>query len=126
MIKYVEQAFINPGNQDVYLITAFCVAALAGWLILFYLFITKKQRPSGKAMLAGIGIGVPNYFSIWTLLRALKGYSGNSSAIIPINNMGIVLLTAIVAWLIFKEKLSTTNWLGIALSLGAIALIAFG
>jgi hypothetical protein len=26
----------------------------------------------------------------------------------------------------FKEKLSAINWLGIALSLGAIALIAYG
>ncbi|HEY1202209.1 MAG TPA: hypothetical protein VGE79_14550 [Niastella sp.] len=126
MIKYVEQAFINPGNQDAYLITAFCVAATVGWLILFYLFGTGKQKFSAKALVAGICIGVPNYFSIWCLLGALKGYSGNSSAIIPINNMGIVLFTAIVAWLIFKEKLSAANWLGIALSLGAIALIAYG
>ncbi|MCS3800331.1 hypothetical protein [Niastella sp. OAS944] len=126
MIKYVEQAFINPGNQDAYLITAFCVAATVGWLILFYLFSTGKQKLSAKALVAGICIGVPNYFSIWCLLGALKGYSGNSSAIIPINNMGIVLFTALVAWLIFKEKLSAVNWLGIALSLGAIALIAYG
>jgi uncharacterized membrane protein len=126
MIKYVEQAFINPGNQDAYLITAFCVAATVGLIILLFLFITGRQRFSGKAVLAGIGIGVPNYFSIWCLLGALKGYAGNSSAIIPINNMGIVLFTAVVAWLIFKEKLSATNWLGIALSLGAIALIAYG
>lgn len=126
MIKYVEQAFINPANQNTYLITAFCVAASIGWLILFYLFATGRQKMSGRAVLAGIGIGVPNYFSIWALLGALKGYANNSSAIIPINNMGIVLLTALVAWLIFKEKLSATNWLGIALSLGAIALIAYG
>ena len=126
MIKYVEQAFINPGNQDAYLITAFCVAAAVGWLILFYLFSTGKQQFSTKALVAGICIGIPNYFSIWCLLGALKGYSGNSSAIIPINNMGIVLFTALVAWFIFKEKLSATNWLGIALSLGAIALIAYG
>lgn len=126
MIKYVEQAFINPGNQDVYLITAFCVAASVGWLILFYLFGTGRQKFSAKALVAGICIGVPNYFSIWCLLGALKGYSDNSSAIIPINNMGIVLFTALVAWFIFKEKLSATNWLGIALSLGAIALIAYG
>lgn len=126
MIKYVEQAFINPGNQDAYLITAFCVAAAVGWLILFYLFSTGRQQFSAKALVAGICIGVPNYFSIWCLLGALKGYSGNSSAIIPINNMGIVLFTALVAWFVFKEKLSATNWLGIALSLGAIALIAYG
>jgi drug/metabolite transporter (DMT)-like permease len=126
MIKYVEQAFINPGNQDAYLITAFCVAAGIGMFILLFLFMTGRQKVSGKAVVAGICIGVPNYFSIWCLLGALKGYAGNSSAIIPINNMGIVLFTAMVAWLFFKEKLSAINWLGIALSLGAIALIAYG
>lgn len=126
MIKYVEQAFLNPGNQDAYLITAFFVAATMGMLILLFQFMTGRQKFSGKAVLAGIGIGVPNYFSIWCLLGALKGYAGNSSAIIPINNMGIVLFTAIVAWLGFKEKLSAVNWLGIILSLGAIALIAYG
>lgn len=126
MIKYVEQAFIDPGYQDAYLITAFCVAAGIGMIILLFLFITGRQKLSGKAVAAGICIGVPNYFSIWCLLGALKGYAGNSSAIIPINNMGIVLFTAIVAWLIFREKLSATNWLGIVLSLGAIALIAYG
>ena len=95
-------------------------------MLLLFLFATGRQRFSGRAVLAGICIGVPNYFSIWCLLGALKGYAGNSSAIIPINNMGIVLFTAVVAWLGFKEKLSAVNWLGIALSLGAIALIAFG
>jgi drug/metabolite transporter (DMT)-like permease len=126
MIKYVEQAFINPGNQDAYLITAFCVAASIGMIILLFLFVTGRQKFSGKAVLAGICIGVPNYFSIWCLLGALKGYANNSSAIIPINNMGIVLFTAMVALLGFKERLSAINWLGIILSLGAIALIAYG
>ena len=125
-IKYVEQAYINPANQDTYLVMAFCVAASVGIVILAYLFITGKQKLSGTAVLAGVGIGIPNYFSIWCLMGALKGYTGNSSAIIPINNMGIVLVNALVAWLVFKEKLRSMNWVGIALSLGAIALIAFG
>jgi drug/metabolite transporter (DMT)-like permease len=126
MIKYVEQAYISPANQNTYLITAFCVAATVGLLILLFLFITERQKFSGRAVVAGICIGVPNYFSIWCLMGALKGYTGNSSAIIPINNMGIVLLTALVAWLVFKEKLSAINWAGIVLSLASIALIAFG
>ena len=126
MIKYVEQGYISADNQDAYLITAFCVAATAGLLILLFRFISGRERFSGKAVMAGIAIGVPNYFSIWCLMGALKGYAGNSSAIIPINNMGIVLVSAIVALFIFKEKLSPTNWLGIILSLIAIALIAYG
>lgn len=126
MIKYVEQTYISAANQDTYLITAFCMAATVGLLVLLFLFITKRQKFSGRAVVAGVCIGVPNYFSIWCLMGALKGYTGNSSAVIPINNMGIVLITALVAWLVFKEKLSAINWLGIVLSLGAIALIAFG
>lgn len=126
MIKYVEQAFINNGNQDAYLVTSFASAASSGWILLIILFITGRLKFSWKAIWAGIAIGVPNYFSIWCLVRALKGYENNSSAIIPVNNMGIVLLSALVAWLFLREKLSSANWIGILLSLAAIALIAFG
>jgi len=40
--------------------------------------------------------------------------------------MGIVLFSTVVAWIAFKEKLSLINWIGVILSLGAIALIAYG
>jgi drug/metabolite transporter (DMT)-like permease len=126
MIKFVEQAFVHSQNQDDYLITAFSSAAVVGICILSVAFITGKQRFDPRAIIAGMAIGIPNYFSIWCLMHALKGYAGNSSAVIPINNMGIVLISAMVAWLVFKEKLSWINWMGIILSLGAIALIAFG
>jgi uncharacterized membrane protein len=71
-------------------------------------------------------IGIPNYFSIWCLVQVLKDYQGNSSAILPINNMGIVLFSTVAAWIFFRERLSKLNWLGIILSIAAIAFIAFG
>ena len=37
-----------------------------------------------------------------------------------------IVVVPILAWLLFKEKLSLINWVGIVLSLVAIALIAFG
>lgn len=126
MIKYVEQGYLNQSNQDEYLITAFSTAAALGTIALIIRLISGKARFSYKSLLAGIMIGVPNYFSIWCLLQVLKQYAGNSSAIIPINNMGIVLFSAVVAWLLFKERLSALNWLGILLALGSIALIAYG
>ncbi|HKH63687.1 MAG TPA: EamA family transporter [Flavitalea sp.] len=126
MIKYVEHVFLNGSNNDYYLITAFLVAASVGGIALAILVAQKKQKLSWKAIVGGIAIGVPNYFSIWCLMRVLKMYSANSSAIIPINNMGIVLFSAVVAFIFFREKLSLLNWAGIVLSLGAIALIAFG
>ncbi|MBC7828826.1 MAG: EamA/RhaT family transporter [Chitinophagaceae bacterium] len=126
MIKYVEQSFMSGSNNNYYLITAFLVAALAGTVLLGVQLLQKKQRLSGKAALAGLAIGVPNYFSIWCLVKVLKEYGENSSAIIPINNMGIVLFSSVIAFLFLRERLSVLNWMGIALSLGAIALIAYG
>ena len=126
MIKYTEQRFLNGSNNNDFLITAFAGAGAIGIVILVILVATGKQTFEYKAALAGAAIGFPNYFSIWCLMRVLKQYAGNSSAVIPINNMGIVLFSAVAAWLLFKERLSVTNWLGIILSVLAIALIAFG
>lgn len=126
LIKYVEQTFLNDEISNTYLITSFATAATFGILILIALIISGKQKFDWRSIVAGIIIGVPNYFSIWCLVHVLKDYQGRSSAIIPINNMGIVLLSSVVAWLLFKERLSAINWAGIILSLIAIALIAFG
>lgn len=126
MIKYVEHRFLDESNKNDYLITAFSSAAVVGVLILAYQLLAKKQRFSLKALLLGISVGIPNYFSIWCLVQVLKAFPENSSMIIPVNNMGIVLFSTLIAWLIFKEKLSPVNWIGVILSLGAIALIAYG
>ena len=126
LIKYVEQTELNDNNKNAYLITSFGVAAVLGSLGLLILLFSGKMKFDKRSMLAGIMIGVPNYFSIWCLVRVLKDYQGNSSAILPINNMGIVLFSTVAAWVLFKERLSGVNWLGIILSIGAIALIAFG
>ncbi|MBX9782905.1 MAG: hypothetical protein K2X48_06415 [Chitinophagaceae bacterium] len=126
LIKYVEQTELNDGNKNAYLITAFGVAAALGVTYLLVMIVSGRMKFDKRSVPAGIMIGVPNYFSIWCLVRVLKDYQGNSSAIFPINNMGIVLFSTLAAWVLFKEKLSTVNWLGILLSLAAIALIAFG
>jgi drug/metabolite transporter (DMT)-like permease len=128
LIVYVKNSFfINPAdNFNDFLISAFSVAGAVGIIILLIGFATGKQSFSVKALLAGIIIGIPNYFSIWCLGKVITAYQGNSSAIIPVNNMGIVLFSAVAAWLLFKERLSLVNWAGIILAIAAIALIAYG
>jgi drug/metabolite transporter (DMT)-like permease len=126
LVKYVEQKYLNEANSDDYLVSSFFTAAIVGLVILLYQVAGKKKSFSYKSILAGIAIGVPNYFSIWFLVRVLKANPGDSSRIMPINNMGIVLLCAIAAWLLFKERLSLVNWVGIFLSICSIALIAYG
>ena len=126
VINHVQKNYITDDNSNAFLITGFLSAASIGSVILIVLLFTGKKRFSFVNLLAGILIGIPNYFSIWFLMKFLKTSPWQSSAKIPVNNMGIVLFSSVVAWLLFREKLSLINWAGILLSIAAIALIAFG
>jgi drug/metabolite transporter (DMT)-like permease len=126
MIKYVEQGFINESNKNAYLISAFCVATIIGTILMLILLLSGEEKFDFRSIPGGICLGIANYLSIWCLIRVLKQYADHSSKIIPINNMGIVLFSTVIGWILLKERLSPVNWLGILLSLVAIALIAFG
>lgn len=99
---------------------------MIGLLVLMYQYKTRKLFFHTNQVLAGICIGIPNYFSIWCLVQFLQDSPWETSASIPVNNMGIVLFSTLVAAILFKEKLSAINWAGIVLSAIAIYLIAFG
>ncbi len=126
LIKYVEQHFITQDNNDQYLINTFSVAFVVGLLFLLGQVLGRSVPFQPRALVAGVVIGIPNYFSIWCLMKVLKQYPNLSSVVIPVNNMGIVLLSALVAWLFFREKLTVLNWLGIILALLAVLMIAVG
>jgi len=126
VINHVQKNYITDENSNAFLITGFFSAACIGSLILLIQLFSGKKKFSFSNLLAGVLIGIPNYFSIWFLMKFLKISPLQSSAKIPVNNMGIVLFSSVVAWLLFREKLSMINWAGILLSIAAIALIAFG
>ncbi len=126
LINHVQQTYVTAENSNAYLISGFFSAAIVGTLYLEYQYMTGKQVFMFKNLLAGILIGIPNYFSIWCLVHFLKQSPWQSSASIPVNNMGIVLFSSVMAWLLFKERLSAINWVGIVLSMIAIYFIAFG
>lgn len=73
---------------------------------------------------AGVLLGVPNYFSIYFLLVAIKSFSLKSAFVFGINNIGIVLLSTLMSIIIFQEKLSLINKIGIMVSILSIILIS--
>ncbi|HVZ24439.1 MAG TPA: hypothetical protein VG842_00185 [Sediminibacterium sp.] len=126
LINHVQQKYVNDSNRNAYLITGFLSASVIGSVILAAQYLRGKQVFAWRNVAAGVGIGIPNYFSIWCLIRYLKSSPWPSSASIPVNNMGIVLFSTLVAAWLFRERLAWWNWLGIVFSLLSIYLIAFG
>jgi uncharacterized membrane protein len=126
LIKYVEISFLDENNKNAYIITAFAVAGMIGGVVLLWKLVAGKERLDPRAVGMGMLIGIPNYFSLWCLVRVLKLNAGNSSSVIPIINMGIVLFSTLIAAFFLQERLSKINVWGIVLSIIAISMIAFG
>lgn len=102
-------------------IVLFASAATVGTLFLIYKILFGGERLESKNILAGIAVGVPNYFSIYYMLCALELMGG--SMVYSLNNTMIVISAAVVGMVGFKEKLSTLNLLGIGMAIIAILLI---
>lgn len=78
-----------------------------------------------RNIISGIILGIPNYFSIYFLLTAIKSFSLKSAFVFGINNIGIVLLSTLLSVIIFKEKLTLINKFGVLISVLSIILIAY-
>ncbi|WP_439506072.1 hypothetical protein [Sediminibacterium sp.] len=126
LINHVQQTYVTKETNNAFLISGFFSAASIGTLVLIFQYWKKQLIFKFNQVIAGICIGIPNYFSIWCLVHFLQDSPWETSASLPVNNMGIVLFSTLVAAILFKEKLSLINWIGIALSAIAIYLIAFG
>ncbi len=125
--KYIETQFIQDNQSlNYYLIHSFGAAAFLGTIFLVVQFVRRKIELNIRSVVAGIILGVPNYFSIYFLIKSLQYNELSSSAIIPINNIGILVLVTLYGFLIFNERLSRKNKIGLGLALLSILLLLSG
>ncbi|MEN8816749.1 MAG: EamA/RhaT family transporter [Nonlabens sp.] len=122
-LKYAEKTHVPNGDEPLFSAICFATAFIIGLCVLIY-EASKKRFLNSTSIIAGVALGIPNYFSIFFIIKALK--SGiESSILFPINHVGTVLLTTVFGVLIFNERLIPKNYLGIALAMIAIVVIAF-
>lgn len=124
-IKHNQQEIVPFSQQSIFASSIFGMAGLIGLILLVVQTYRQKVQWNLRSIWAGIALGIPNYGSIYFLLRALEYKGIETSVVFPINNVGIVALSALIAYFGFKEHLSGKNIAGILLSFAAIALIAF-
>lgn len=123
-LKFVEKRSVLEGEEPMFLATIFGCAFILGVFVLIAQMIKGKLQLKLKNILAGILLGIPNYYSMEFLLKAFKT-DIESSTLFTINNVGIVILTTVFALFFFKEKLIKKNWIGIALAVISIVLVTF-
>ncbi|MBT7480925.1 MAG: EamA family transporter [Flavobacteriales bacterium] len=116
------QKFPNEGGY-LFFMVLFFMASFSGILILTGKSFKKKKPLQLKSLIWGIIFGVPNFFSLVFFLKALGNLE--SSIVFPLVSMGVVVSSSLIGMVLFKEKLSKSNWIGILLSLCAIYIFSF-
>ena len=120
VLSHIQFLYLDtPQSKDYFTTTVFLVAFGVGGILLLF----KKQSLTLKNIIAGILLGIPNYFSIFFVLRSLD--SMESSLVFPILNIGVVILSALIGWGYYKEHLSRLNWLGVILAISSIYILIY-
>jgi hypothetical protein len=125
LIGFLQKKYTSTVSNEYILSTAFLFAAVAGTLSFLIMLALKKIQAKPKSILVGLLLGIPNFFSMYLVMKSLESGILTSSTFFPVNNMSIVVLGTLISVLVFKETLSKLNTFGIILSVIAIVLIAF-
>ena len=124
-LKYL-QTYHVPANQiGLFSTVTFFCAFSVGVLTILFLTIRGQIKFSGRNILGGIALGLPNYFSLYYLVKMLEAKAFQSATLFTIHNISIVLVSTFVGILFFKEKISLRNAFGIGLALFALYLVTY-
>ncbi len=124
-INYLNYAYIRPETNAIFLILLLGTAALTGTLFVMVRVLTGKDKLLLRNLVGGIYLGVPNFFSLYFLLKALSAFNNDGAFIFPILNIGIILFSSLLAIILFKERLSSLNKAGIVVAMLAMFCIAY-
>jgi len=103
------------------LITAFLVGLV--WHVRTARVNAARLVPDAKTWLAGISLGAINFGSLYFLLETYDKVGIDRSAVMPVNNLAIILMSSGLSVAFLNEKLVKQNYLGLMLGASAIALL---
>lgn len=123
IMNYVQKYHQAHLPSSLYSAIGFGVAGLVGISILAIQIARKKQVFAWRNVLAGIALGIPNYFSIYLLLLSYSTTGWNDSTVLAITNVSVVLLAAFIGFIVFKERFTPLKLVGLIAAIAAITTL---
>lgn len=118
MLKAYNEVFAEGSNLKVFLVVVFGVAFLSGLSVM----ISKGiRRPERTAVILGILLGAINFASAAFFLQAVRILPG--TFVFPVHNIALVIGGALIGVLVWRERLSRLNLIGLALAGFALLLL---
>jgi drug/metabolite transporter (DMT)-like permease len=92
-------------------------------IVLIWKSVNGTLAWNSNSVLAAIPLGLPNFFSFYFLLKALDAYQNNAAVVLTMYNLSVILLSALTAYVFFKERLTNRQWIGLGIGCAGIALL---
>lgn len=119
LLYYVDVKSIAPNGDIGFVSFLFFTAGCCG--VVFKL-ITGNWKIGRTDLIAGICLGIPNFFSIYLLLKSLS-VGVDASVMFPFINVGTILSGVLLGFIVFKEEINKSKVLGVLTAILAIYLI---
>ena len=122
-LNYTQQHVLTHLTPALFSSFGFGLAGITGTLILIYQAYFKSVSIKFKNIVAGIILGIPNYFSIFLLLKSYEVIDYTNSSILAIVNVSVVVFSAVFGFVIFREIFTVKKGIGLIASLLAILFL---
>lgn len=125
VLNYVQKFELHYLTPSLFSAFGFGMAGIIGLTILIVQIVQKKTVLSPRSIVAGIILGIPNYFSIFLLILSYKSTGWNDSTVLAIINVSVVLIAAITGFIAFKENVTVRKIIGLLSAIAAIIILYF-
>lgn len=125
IFNHAQQTVVDENDKGLFFMCLLLIAGASGIVILVGKSVKQKPQLKFKNLIGGIALGLPNFASLIFFFNALESSGLGASQVFPVVSMGVVVLSAIVGLVLFKEKLSRANWLGLGFAILSIFIITF-
>lgn len=125
VLNYVQKFEMQHLTPSLFSAFGFGLAGFIGLSILLFQIVRKKTVFSPRSIIAGIILGIPNYFSIYLLILSYKSTGWSDSTVLAIINVSVVMIAAITGFIAFKENVTLRKIIGLLSAIAAIVILYF-
>ena len=123
LLNYIQNNHLTDLSPALFSAIGIGLAGAIRLALLLVQAVRGKVEFELKNIAGGIVLGIPNFFSIYLLLLSYKTTGWTDSTVLAITNVSVVLLSAMMGFVFFKEKATRMKLLGLLTAVLAIVAL---
>lgn len=125
VLNYTMKYALGQLSPSLFSAIGFGLASIFGSIILTVRVARGQTKIAGKHLLAGLILGIPNYFSIFLLMLSYSTTGWQDSTVLAVTNVSVVVASAILGFLVFRENTTMKKLIGLLAALTAILTLYY-